>query len=258
MQKCALINKDPNCRTSVIYESQGRAREYSELAANLYSGCDHGCIYCYAPLATRKKREIFSKPSMRKEVLLKFRRDALILKERRESRPVLLSFTTDPYQHLDVDLRLTRTAIQILHSNNLKVSILTKGGIRSERDFDLLSEHPELSAYGATLVFCREDMRIKIEPNAAPTNQRIASLEKAHRLGIPTYVSLEPVWSPEDSLKLIDMTHGFVDLFKVGKLNYHNQQKNVNWSQFREDAIDKLEHYGKEYYIKKDLALCEV
>ena len=28
--------------TSVIYEPKGRAREYAALAANLYSGCQHG------------------------------------------------------------------------------------------------------------------------------------------------------------------------------------------------------------------------
>ena len=33
---------------NVIYEPKGRAREYSELACNLYRGCTHGCRYCYA------------------------------------------------------------------------------------------------------------------------------------------------------------------------------------------------------------------
>lgn len=33
----------------IIYEPKGRAREYANLAANLYSGCIHGCVYCYVP-----------------------------------------------------------------------------------------------------------------------------------------------------------------------------------------------------------------
>ena len=32
----------------VIYEPKGRAKEYAELAVNLYNGCSHGCEYCYA------------------------------------------------------------------------------------------------------------------------------------------------------------------------------------------------------------------
>lgn len=244
--------------TSIIYESSGRAREYSELAANLYSGCDHACIYCYAPLATRKKPTEFRYPKVRKDVFSKFLKDVKELKNRKETRPVLLSFTTDPYQHLDVEHQLTRKAIQALLSNNLKVSILTKGGIRSERDFDLLAIHPHLCSYGTTLVFAREEIREKIEPGAAPTHQRIEALKKAHELGIHTYVSLEPVWFPDESLALIDMTHEFVDQYKVGKLNYNPQQKNVDWGQFRKDVLKKLGCYSKDFYIKKDLAAFEI
>jgi hypothetical protein len=186
-------------------------------------------------------------------VLNKFLVDAIELEKQNEKRPILLSFTTDPYQRLDVKYQLTRDAIKILHSHNLRVSILTKGGKRSERDFDLLSKNKELSEYGTTLVFINESMREKYEPGAAPNSERINALGKAHELGIRTYVSLEPVWFPEDSLKFIDLTYKFVDFFKVGKLNYNPQQNNVNWTIFRNDVISKLDEYGVDYYIKKDL-----
>ena len=239
--------------TAIIYEPRGRAREYSELAANLYSGCDHACVYCYAPLATRKKRDTFCLSKPREGVLNKFLADAIELETQNEKRPILLSFTTDPYQTLDIKYKLTREAIKILHAHNLRVSILTKGGIRSERDFDLLSKNKELSEYGTTLVFFDDAMREKFEPGAAQMLERIAALKKAHKLGIRTYVSLEPVWFPEDSLRFIDLTHKFVDLFKVGKLNYNPQQNNVNWAVFRNDVISKLKEHGNEYYIKKAL-----
>jgi len=239
--------------TLIIYEPRGRAREYSELAANLYSGCDHACSYCYAPLATRKKRDSFCFSKPREGVLNKFLADAIELEKQNEKRPILLSFTTDPYQTLDVKYHLTRDAIKILHAHNLRVSILTKGGKRSERDFDLLSANKELSEYGTTLVFIDELMQEKIEPGAAPIKERIEALKKAHKLGIRTYVSLEPVWFPDDALKFIDLTHKFVDLFKVGKLNYNPQQYNVDWTIFRNDVILKLKEYGNDYYIKKDL-----
>ncbi len=192
-------------------------------------------------------------PSVRKNVLKVFEKDAISLEKNGERRSILLSFTTDPYQIFDVRCQLTRKAIKILHDHNLKVSILTKGGKRSERDFDLLSANPELSRYGATLVFTDEKMRSLIEPHAAPTDERISALRKAHERGIFTYVSLEPVWAPDQSLALIDLTYEFVDLFKVGKLNYNSQQKTVDWKRFREDVIEKLEGYGKDYYIKMDL-----
>jgi len=240
-------------RTYIIYESRGRAREYCELAANLYRGCSHCCTYCYAPATLRLNRNEFCKSSVRTDVLKKFEKDAVILENQGETRPILLSFTTDPYQHIDVKEQLTRKAIKILHTHRLKVSILTKGGKRSERDFDLLVNHPELSEYGVTLVFTDPHYQKEVERGAASTEERIASLRVAHKLGIFTYVSLEPVWFPEQSLELIDLTHDIVDFYKIGKLNYNPQQKTVDWSKFKKELIEKLDGYGKKYYIKKSL-----
>ncbi|MGA2913146.1 MAG: radical SAM protein [Methanoregula sp.] len=242
-------------KTYIIYESRGRAREYCELAANLYRGCSHCCTYCYAPSTLHLSRNEFCKSTVRPDVLIKFEKDAEILESQREKRSILLSFTTDPYQHIDIKEQLTRKAIKILHDHELKVSILTKGGKRSERDFDLLIKHPELSEYGVTLVFTDPKYQKEIEKAAASTEERIASLKAAHDLGIFTYVSLEPVWFPEQSLKLIDLTHKFVDFYKIGKLNYNPQQKTVDWSKFKKELIEKLDCFGKKYYIKKSLQI---
>jgi DNA repair photolyase len=241
--------------TSIIYESRGKAKEYCELAANLYRGCSHCCSYCYAPATIRVARPEFCKPQVRQDVIAKFEKDAKYLEKIGEKRTILLSFTTDPYQPLDDREQLTRKAIQILHAHNLRVSILTKGGNRSERDFDLLSARPDLSEYGITLVFTDEKYRMDIERGAAKTNERIESIKKAHDLGIFTYASLEPVWFPEQSLELIDLTKDFVDFYKIGKLNYDPQQKKVDWSKFKKELIEKLEGYKKKYYIKKSLQI---
>lgn len=239
---------------NIIYESRGKAKEYCELAANLYKGCGHGCTYCYAPSATFKKRDVFyGKPEPRKNVLRQFAKDAATLGRSGETRPILLSFTTDPYQPIDVKEKLTRNAIKILHSHDLKVVVLTKGGRRSERDFDLLSARPDLSCYGTTLVFSDESLRKEIEPHAAPTKERITALEIAHDMGIPTWASIEPVWDAEQSLELMEESIDFVDTFKIGKLNYHPQSKNVDWSQFAHDAVKLMKENNKKYYIKEDL-----
>ena len=239
---------------NVIYETKGKAREYCELAANLYRGCSHGCIYCYAPSATYRQREDFyNNVTPRSNILKQLEKDAVELQRSGETRSVLLSFTTDPYQKLDVKEKLTRNAIKILHSHNLKVTILTKGGRRSERDFDLLSSRPELSSYGVTLVFSDESLRQEIEPGAAPTQERITALEVAHCLGIHTWASFEPVWTAEQSLELMKEAMDYIDFFKIGKLNYNPQSKNVDWKQFAQDAIKLMKDNNKNYYIKDDL-----
>jgi hypothetical protein len=133
-----------------------------------------------------------------------------------------MSFTTDPYQPLDVDCKLTRSAIQIMIDYARPFTVLTKGGKRSMRDFDLLSSRPDLCRYATTLTCSNLATGKKWEPNAAPWQERIKALEEAHRLGIKTWVSIEPVIDPEQSLALISMTHalGCVDQYRIGMLNH--------------------------------------
>jgi len=78
-------------------------------------------------------------------------------------------------------------------------------------------------------------------------------LRKTHELGITTWVSLEPVIDPAESIEIIRQTHTFVDLFKVGKLNYHPRGKEIDWRKFLQECIATLKQYGCQYYIKKDL-----
>jgi hypothetical protein len=44
-----------------------------------------------------------------------------------------------------------------------------------------------------------------------------------------------------------------VDKYKVGKLNYHKREKEIDWSMFAKEAVALLNKYNKDYYIKKDL-----
>lgn len=238
----------------IIYGPAGRAREYSELAANLYRGCDHGCVYCYAPAATRRSADQFFKAEPRAGVLIKLLNDCEEMQANHDQRNVLLCFTCDPYQAIDARYGCTRQAIQMFNRHDVHYTVLTKGGARSERDLDLLAARPDLSTYAATLVFTDEAQRRQYEPGtAAPTTERIAAIEKAHALGIRTWVSCEPVFDPAQTLDLIRQTHEFADLFKVGKLNYMPEAKSIDWAAFGHDAVALLEELGAAYYLKDDL-----
>ena len=79
------------------------------------------------------------------------------------------------------------------------------------------------------------------------------AMELAHFRGIRVWASLEPVIEPEESLELIRLTHPYVDLFKVGKLNHHEHAKKIDWHRFGWEARRLLEALGKAYYLKDDL-----
>ncbi len=242
----------------VIYEPKGRAQEYCPLACNLYRGCGHGCIYCYAPDATFMDRQKFYEASPRPDIIDKLARDARKAADDGATGNVMLCFTCDPYQAIDDIHQLTRQAIQILHDNGFNVTVLTKGGHRAERDFDLYQGGDE---FATTLTFTGKAMSDLWEPGAAPPEERIESLRKAHEKGIYTWVSLEPVIDPIQTLELIKLTHTFVDRFKVGKLNYagilpapfDSQVRGLDWGQFARAVIALFEQLGCDSYMKKDL-----
>ncbi len=236
----------------VVYEPRGRAREYAGLAVNLYAGCSHGCKYCYAPLALKRDREKYHVEVVpRKDIIKQLEADCRKMANGKHQR-VLMSFTTDPYHQENEKYGLTRQAIKILHESGLCVQILTKGGTRACKDFDLLGEQ---DAFASTLTFVDEKDSLKWEPNAALPEDRLKAMKKAHEIGIPTWASLEPVIDPEQSLQLIRLTHNFVDLYKVGTLNYSPIAKEIDWIKFAKEAKRLLELYGKDYYFKHDLCL---
>jgi len=233
----------------VIYSTSGRAREYEEHAINIYSGCGHLCKYCYGPDIIKISKELWENPIPRDNILERVKLEASAFK----GKTVQLCFVTDPYQPINDQLRLTREIIKVLHENEVRVSILTKGGRRSVQDIDLLSNNPELSKYGTTLTFMETKDSLEWESGAALPSERIEALKIMHDAGIETWVSMEPVIEPRQTFQLIKMTHEFVDIFKIGTLNYHPHAETIDWRQFGESVISILNRIGANYYIKNDL-----
>ena len=231
-----------------IYQPKGRAREYAEWAVNLYTSCTHGCLYCYVPQVVHKDRtEFHSQCIERPGILDKLRHDAKALAEQGGlDSPVLLCFSCDAYQP---EAHATRAALSILREFDIPFTVLTKG-MNADRDFDLYGPN---DSFGVTLTLCDSDALVGWEPNAAGWAYRIRNLSIARGRGIRTWVSLEPVIDPDQSLAFIDATHSIVDHYKVGKLNYHPRAKTIDWAGFREDVTAKLDSYGASYYIKQDL-----
>ena len=234
----------------VIYQPGGRAQEYNPWAANLYRGCGHGCVYCYAPLTLKMDRGDFSKPSPRPEIIKKLINDCAELRARGDRYNILLCFSCDPYQPINDHYQLTKQAIEILHFYGQSVAILTKGGYRALADMPLLEEGDE---FAVTLTCSDDDLSRQWEPKAALPAERIDTLREAKARGLYTWVSLEPVLYPEQSLELIQLTHHFVDEFKLGKLNYHRHAETIDWNDYAIKACHLVNKLGKKYYVKEDL-----
>jgi DNA repair photolyase len=198
-----------------------------------------------------KTKEEFQKVEPRKDILLHLDNDVKYLCTHPElsAETVFLCFSCDPYPPVD-PYKLTRQAIRILHGAGINVMILTKGGYRAVRDFDLLTNKDQ---FGVTLTCLDDTESLKWEPGAGLPIDRMISLKRAKYRGIQTWVSLEPVLNPEVTLDIIQQTHTYVDMYKVGILNYHPLTQTINWPKFGRDVVALLELLGKKYYIKQDL-----
>jgi DNA repair photolyase len=249
--RAPLINPDGSVKGStVIYVPEGEAFEYAALATNSNRGCGHSCKYCSVPRTTHQDRTEFSAGAiLRPNYLERLRKDAALYQRAGVREQVLMSFITDPYH--PGDTTPTRTAIEILIEHKLAVSILSKGGTRALRDIDLF--RPDRDCYAATLTSQDDRLSKKWESNAPLPGDRIATLKEFNRRGIFTWVSLEPVFNVDATLPVIAATHPFVDLYKVGQMNY--LQLPIDWRDFLLRALDLLNRVGAKHYVKRDLQL---
>jgi DNA repair photolyase len=224
-----------------IYEPKARAREYGDLAINIYSGCNHGCVYCYAPRVLHKTRDEFMTAQPRKDIVESVNRQ--FEREKITGKLIHLCFTCDPYPAA-VDTAATREIIKAIKNSGNHVQILTKGGMRATRDFDLLDSGDK---FGVTI---STSFQYSAEPNAALPSERLLTLQIAKSEGISTWISCEPVLDANSIYQLIT-NFDFIDLYKIGKLDYMPSE--IDWAAFGKKCETLCKEYSRNYYIKEDL-----
>jgi DNA repair photolyase len=209
-------------------------------------------VYCYVPtIPGQPDRRTFDAGAVVKPAYLdRLRVDARKLRTAGTTEQVLLCFATDPYHPGDTST--TRAALEILIEHGLAFCTLTKGGARALRDLDLF--RPERDAFASTLTTLDDAFSRKWEREAALPGERIATLKTFHEAGIFTWVSLEPTLDIDASLAIVDATHGFVDLYKVGRANNVGEiTRTTDWCDYTLRMIDKLQALDAAHYIKRDL-----
>lgn len=224
-----------------IYEPKGAAKEYGDLALNIYTGCPHRCYCCFAPSVLRRDREKFHSDVRPRENIVEETRRQLE-REGITGKLIHLCFTCDPYP-TGYNTTPTREIIKSLKAYGNHVQILTKGD--GSRDFDLLDGN---DWYGITV---SGGMTDDVEPGAMMTPFRLLRLRNAHDIGIKTWVSFEPVIDANNVLGIIRDFAGVFDKVKIGKLNYH--PSDIDWKAFGVEAEALCRELGLDYTIKESL-----
>jgi len=179
-------------------------RDSTGYTANLYKGCTHGCVYCYAPSLTHDERRWGS------YVDVKVNAPQILEKELRGLRKdeVFLSSASDPYQSVEARYGVTRRCLEVLQRHRYPVSILTRSPLVL-RDLDLLKRF-EWVRVGMSIT----SVPVRwYEPGVPPLQRRIDTLRKLSKTGISTWVSLAPVIP---GIVLIDLDELFEELSSAG------------------------------------------
>ena len=158
---------------------------------NLYRGCQHGCIYCDARSLCYHMDHVFEDIAV-KENAIELLEAAL--KAKRKPCMIGTGAMSDPYIPLEMELRQTRRALELIEKYGFGVAIQTKSA-SILRDIDILSRINERAkaVVQMTLTTLDEDLCRILEPNVSTTRERVAALKEFSAAGIPTVVWLSPI-----------------------------------------------------------------
>ena len=188
-----------------------------DYCVNPYTGCQVGCVYCYAALFMRRYSG-HSEP-WGEFVDAKVNAPALLARQivKAKRGTVWFASVCDPYQPLEERYALTRRSLEVLAGRDFPVVVQTKSA-RVRRDLDVIQRIPEVEV-GFTIATEDETIARLFEPNASPVGERIEVLREFKAAGIPTYAFAGPLL-PGDPERLAALLAGAVDRVLIDRMNY--------------------------------------
>jgi DNA repair photolyase len=183
---------------------------------NPYTGCQHGCSYCYARFM---KRFSGHREPWGQFVDVKVNAPDLLKREITKKKPgrVWVSGVCDPYQPLEAKYKLTRQCLEILAQNNWPVTVQTRSSLVL-RDIDILKEGKNFEV-GLSVTTADDRIRTLFEPDAPTIMNRVRALDELHQAGIRTYAMIAPMLPGAEGLAKI--LAGKVDFVIVDRMNYN-------------------------------------
>ena len=164
---------------------------------NMYQGCEHGCVYCYA----RNSHEYWGySPGLDFERRILVKKSAPELLERFlkkknwKAHPIVMSGNTDCYQPAEQKFQLTRQCLEVFLKYKHPTAIITKNALIL-RDLDLLKALAKdgLIAVNVSITSLSEDTRRILEPRTATTKRRLKVVKQLADHGIPVNAMLAPI-----------------------------------------------------------------
>jgi DNA repair photolyase len=223
-----------------------------KLTFNPYTGCDHGCLYCYASSYIPRFHDCRPK----KNLLPRLKREAARLND----ELISISNSSDPYPRLEQTSGLTRKCLEILAESRCRLQIVTKSDL-VVKDIDVLQKIPCMVS--VTVLTADDRLSGKLEPSAPVSSRRLKAIETLVEASIPTTVRIDPVipFLNDDLDELVEVV---ADLGVLHVTSSSYKVKPDNWKRFSAvfpEAATKLrplyfsegERIGRSTYLPKNI-----
>lgn len=176
---------------------------------NMYQGCEHGCIYCYA----RNSHEFWGYSSgldFERRILVK--KDApkllksLLKRKSWKAHTIVMSGNTDCYQPAEQKFQLTKQCLEVFLEYKHPVAIITKNALIL-RDIKILKAlaKDNLIAVNISVTSLSEETRRILEPRTATIKKRLQTITELSDNGIPVNVMLAPIIPSINSHEILPM-----------------------------------------------------
>ncbi len=158
----------------------------SKYSLSAYTGCNHGCLYCYASSYIRR----FSQPREKKDFLKRLEKE---IKKIPKGSLIAMANSSDPYLPLEEKLKLTQSTLKIIEKQDLSLNIVTKSTLIL-RDLDILKNLKKV-VVSISLTTLDKELAKKLEPNSSDPSERLETIKELS-LHLPVAVRLDPLIYP--------------------------------------------------------------
>ena len=246
--------KEITAKTILHYHKRQFATNWD---ANIYRGCGHNCRYCFAQYSHKylENTDFFN------DIFVKTNSPELLYKELGEIKwdksPVNVCGISDCYQPVEQVCKIMPRVIKSFIAKRNPLVITTKSSLLL-RDIDLIKELLKIAEVSiiVSVSTLDEEKRKLVEPNTAPTIDRLKMLKKFNEIGCKTSVLFVPIIPYiSDDLKNLDAIFRITKEFNLGSINawplhLRGNTKNVFFDFLQDNFSDLLPKYKKLYQTK--------
>ena len=154
-----------------------------KLSLNPYTGCPHGCLYCYASSYIPRFGVCRPKADLHKR----------LAREAAKVTPgtiVAMSNSSDPYPPKEEELRLSRGCLEILKYRKLSVQVVTKSHLVAQDAILLASMR---ACVAITVTTLDDSISRRLEPGVSLPDERILALTSLAKAGVPVSARIDPI-----------------------------------------------------------------